>query len=133
MAEKNTSALPPVNSSPDNSNLGSIQQISSEPEIVVGPSSKDVMIGFGLFLLLTVVFFFVRNAFVNYLVGPSLKRSPNNAGIAGWGLFCGLLFAAALACTALFGKIFLTAMVVIPLATLSLICFIMALVLASKK
>ncbi|MEI7747649.1 MAG: hypothetical protein WCI81_01100 [Chlorobiaceae bacterium] len=133
MEDKNTSTLPPVQSSSDNSQSGSIQQISGGPEIVLGPSSKDIMIGFGLLLLLTLLFFFIQSAFVKYLVGEPLKRSPNNAGLAGWGLFGGLFFAATLGCIALFGKILLTAMIIVPLTLFSLICFVLAIVLALKK
>ena len=100
-------------------------------ELGLGPSSKDVMIGGGTLLVLTVIFFFIRNAFVNYLVS-SLKRSPNNAGLSGWGLFGGLLFVAAIGGIGLMSKSYLTMMYVAPLAALSLICFILCLVVASR-
>lgn len=101
-------------------------------DLGLGPSSKDVMIGGGTLLVFALIFFFIRNAFANYLVG-SLKRSPNNAGLAGWMLFGGLLFGAAIGSIALISKAYLTVMYIVPLAVLSLICFILCFVVASKK
>lgn len=97
-----------------------------------GPSSKDMMIGGGVLLGLTILFFFIRNAFVNYLVG-SLKRSPNNAGFAGWMLFCGLFFGAVIGCMALISNAYLTLLYVAPLTTLSLLCLIMCIVVSARK
>jgi hypothetical protein len=62
-----------------------------------------------------------------------LKRSPNNAGLAAWGLFGGLLFGSAIGCIAIISKSFLTIFYIAPLAVLSLICFVLCLVVASKK
>lgn len=112
--------------------------ISSEMPVPInldpamGPSSKDMMIGGGSLLVLAIIFFLIRNAFANYLVG-SLKRSPNNAGIAGWGLFGGLIFGSAIGSIALISKSFLTIFYIAPLAVLSLICFVLCIVVASKK
>jgi hypothetical protein len=127
-------ALPPINSSPDKTQTGSSQiQTPDNNETLVGPSSKDIMIGAGALLVLTIVFFFIRMSFVNYLIGPSMKRSPNNAGMAGWGLFGGLFFGSALGCAALVSKTYMTLPLIIVLSVLSLICFVIALVVASKK
>ncbi len=130
---------------PDTSGLPPLEQIKTDPQpttgempvsinvdLGLGPSSKDVMIGAGLLLVLAIIFFFIRSAFVNYLVG-SLKRSPNNAGLAGWMLLCGLLFGSAIGSIALISKSFLTVMYVAPLAAFSLICFVLCLVVAAKK
>lgn len=128
-----TSGLPPLeNTKADPQPTTSEMPATINIDLGLGPSSKDVMIGGGLLLVLAVIFFFIRNAFVNYLVG-SLKRSPNNAGLAGWGLFGGLLFGAAIGSIALISKSFLTVMYIAPLAVLSLICFILCFVVASKK
>ncbi len=127
------SGLPPL----DNTQTAAQQTTSEIPapinvDLGLGPSSKDVMIGGGLLLILVVVFFFIRNAFVNYLVS-SLKRSPNNAGLAGWMLYCSLLFGSAIGSIALISKSFLTVMYIAPLAAISLICFILCVVVAAKK
>jgi len=134
MANETVPALPPITSTPEKPQQGSSQtQIPTGSEIVVGPTSKDVMIGAGALLVLTIVFFFIRMSFVNYLTGPSMKRSPNNAGMAGWGLFGGLFFGGALGCAALVSKTYMTMPLIIALSALSLICFVIALIVASKK
>lgn len=134
MADQKNSELPPLTSTPETPQQGKGQiEIPTGPEPVVGATSKDIMIGGGALLVLTIVFFFIRMSFVNYLTGPSMKRSPNNAGMAGWGLFGGLFFGGALGCAALVSKTFMTLPLIIALAALSLICFVIALVVASKK
>jgi hypothetical protein len=47
------------------------------------PNSKTTLMAGLLLFGLALIFFIIRNAYVNYLVG-SLKRSPNNAGLAGF-------------------------------------------------
>lgn len=134
MAEKNDSVLPPLPSSPNASQPAASQtQMPNAPDALTGPSSKDIMIGAGALVILAVVFFFIRNSFVSYLTGPGMKRSPNSAGMAGWGLFGGLFFGAALGCVALISKSFLTLPVIIVLSLLSLICFVITFVVAAKK
>ena len=134
MADKTSPALPPINPSPETSQPGGSQvQVPVGNDQIVGPSSKETMMGVGAFLVLAIVFFFIRMAFVNYLIGPSMKRSPNNAGMAGWGLFGGFLFGSALGCAALISKTYMTMPLIIVLSVLSLICFVLALVVASKK
>ena len=133
MAEEKVPALPPIPSSdapkPGNSQV----QVPDDGGPVTGPTSKDMMMGAGALLVLAIVIFFIRISFVNYLIGPSMKRSPNNAGLAGWGLFGGLFFGAALGCAALVSKTYMTLPLIIVLSVLSLICFVIALVVASKK
>lgn len=134
MAEQTVPALPPIPSSPDASKSGNNQiQIPNTPDILVGPSSKDILLGAGALLVLTIVIFFIRISFVNYLIGPGMKRSPNGAGMAGWGLFGGLFFGAALCSTALVSKSYMTLPLIIALLILSLICFVITGMVASKK
>lgn len=135
MADQKNPELPPLTSSPETPQQGSslIQIPTGLEDLVVGPTSKDMMIGGGALLLLTIVFFFIRLSFVNYLTGSSMKRSPNNAGMAGWGLFGGLFFGGAIGCAALVSKTYMMMPLIITLSSLSLICFVIALVVASKK
>lgn len=126
-----TSGLPPVKDAKADP-MPAATELPVQIDHGLGPSSKDVMIGGASLLLLALIFFFIRNAFVNYLVA-SLKRSPNNAGLSGWMLFGGLLFGAAIGSIALISKSYLTVMYIAPLAVLSLICFIFCFVVASKK
>lgn len=94
--------------------------------------SKDTIIGAGALLVLAVIFFFIRNAFVNYLV-DTLKRSPNNAGLSGWGLFGFLLFGSTIGCIAMVNKSYLTIAVMVPLVSLSVVCLLICIKSASKK
>ncbi|MEH6436483.1 hypothetical protein [Massilia sp. DD77] len=62
-------------------------------------STRDLAIGGVVFLILLVVYFFVRNAFVHHLV---VRRvAPSSAGTAGWLLFIGLGFLSAAAVLAI--------------------------------
>lgn len=126
------SGLPPLDATKPDAVPGTVDMPSIPTEFNAGPSSKDVMIGAGSLVFFAVIFFLVRNAYVNYLVG-SQKRSPNNAGLAGWGLFGGLFFGAAIASIALISKTMLTVAYIAPLAVLSLICFVLCFVVGSKK
>ena len=127
-----TSGLPPLKSPPvESAPITTEMPTPINIDLGSGPSSKDVMIGGGSLLAFALIFFLVRNAFVNYLVS-SLKRSPNNAGISGWGLFGGLFFGAAIGSIAVISKSFLMVTYIAPLAVLSIICFILCLVVASK-
>ncbi|MFM9434726.1 hypothetical protein ACFDR9_001787 [Janthinobacterium sp. CG_23.3] len=53
-------------------------------------SSRELAIGGGVFLVLLLIFFFVRNAFANNLVRR--RVAPSSAESAGWLLFVGLSF-----------------------------------------
>ncbi len=53
-------------------------------------SSRELAIGAGVFLVLLVIFFFVRNAFAHSLVRR--RVAPSSAESAGWLLFVGLSF-----------------------------------------
>lgn len=53
-------------------------------------SSRELAIGAGVFLVLLLIFFFVRNAFSHSLVRR--RVAPSSAESAGWLLFVGLSF-----------------------------------------
>ncbi|HEX8480000.1 MAG TPA: hypothetical protein VF663_16760 [Telluria sp.] len=93
---------------------------------VTDTSSRDLAIGGSVFIVLLVVFFFVRNAYVHNLV---VRRvAPSSAGSAGWLMFLGLGFVAAAAVLA-FGNArkLLTQAVAGPLVAIGLIALIAAL------
>lgn len=56
-------------------------------------STRDLTLGGGIFLVLLLVFFFARGAYVNHLVAR--RVAPSSAGSAGWLLFIGLSFLSA--------------------------------------
>lgn len=86
-------------------------------------SSRDLAIGGGIFLVLLVVFFFARNAFVNHLV---MRRvAPSSAGSAGWLLFLGLAFISGAAVLAMVNSAkFFSFMITGPLLVVGIGCLI---------
>ncbi len=76
--------------------------------------------------------FAMRQAWVNYLVGPQ-KRSPNQAANSGWLLFASFVLASALAATPLLGPAFAAPLVWIALLLLSLLCLALALLLGLRR
>jgi hypothetical protein len=93
---------------------------------VTDTSSRDLAIGGAVFVVLLVVFFFVRNAYVHHLV---VRRvAPSSAGSAGWLMFLGLGFVASAAVLAMVNASkFLTLAVAGPLVAVGLIALIAAL------
>ncbi len=83
-------------------------------------SARDLAIGSGIFLVLLVIYFFVRNAYVHHLV---VKRvAPSSAGSAGWLMFVGLAFVSAAAVLALVNASqFLTVAITTPLVAIGLL------------
>lgn len=89
-------------------------------------STRDLAIGGTVFVILLVVYFFVRNAYVHHLV---VRRvAPSSAGSAGWLMFVGLSFLSAAAVLAIIntGK-FLTFAVTGPLVVVGLAALVAAL------
>lgn len=89
-------------------------------------SGRDLAIGGLAFVVLLVVYFFVRNAYVHHLV---VKRvAPSSAGSAGWLMFVGLSFVSAAVVLALVNAArYLTLGVAGPLIVIGLITLIAAL------
>lgn len=55
-------------------------------------STKEMVIAFGAVLVAAIIFFIVKN-FVSKMLVSSHRKSPRSADMAGWSLFCVLLFA----------------------------------------
>jgi len=89
-------------------------------------STRDLAIGASVFLVLLVIYFFVRNAYVHHLV---VKRvAPSAAGSAGWLLFVGLAFISSAAVLAIINASkFLTFAVTAPLLIVGVIAMVAAL------
>ena len=89
-------------------------------------STRDLAIGSAVFLILLVVYFFVRNAYVHHLV---VRRvAPSSAGSAGWLMFVGLCFMSAAAVLAIINASkFLTFAITGPLVAVGLIALVAAL------
>lgn len=129
MADNNNQGLPPLMSNTDE-NQGGLTRGADDSMFT--PTIKDVTIAGGVFLGLMIVFIFVRNAFTNYLVGTH-KRSPNSAGVAGWGLFGGLLCLDLICSIALVNSDYLTTMIVIPISIISMISFLASVYISMRK
>lgn len=89
-------------------------------------SNRDLAIGGAVFVVLLIIYFFVRNAFVHHLV---VRRvAPSSAGSAGWLLFVGLAFTSAAAVLAIINASkFLTFAVTAPLVVVGAAALIAAL------
>ncbi len=94
-------------------------------------SARDMAIGSAVFLVLLVVVFFVRNAYVHHLV---VKRvAPSSAGSAGWLMFVGLGFVSAAAVLAIVNASkFLTFAVTGPLVLVGLAALVAALFIGRR-
>lgn len=110
------------------------QPATGTPQMEVAPlagapvtdtSTRDIAIGSVVFLLLLVLYFFVRNSYVHHLV---VKRvAPSSAGNAGWLLFTGLSFVSAAVVLALVnGSKFLNWAITGPLVLLGLVALVTA-------
>ncbi len=104
----------------------SIEVAAAAGAPVSDTSSRDLAIGGAVFLVLLVVYFFVRNAYVHHMV---VKRvAPSSAGSAGWLLFVGLSFVSAAAVLAIINASkFLTVAITAPLVAVGLVALVAAL------
>jgi hypothetical protein len=94
-------------------------------------STRDLAIGGAAFLILLVVYFFARNAYVHHLV---VRRvAPSSAGSAGWLMFVGLGFLSAAAVLAIINASkFLTFAVTAPLIAVGLVALVAALFIGRR-
>jgi len=99
---------------------------TTAPVPATDTSTRDLAIGAVVFVVLLVVYFFVRNAYVHHLV---VRRvAPSSAGSAGWLLFVGLGFLSAAAVLAIINASkFLTFAVTGPLVAVGLVALVAAL------
>jgi hypothetical protein len=88
-------------------------------------STRDLAIGGSIFVVLLVIYFFVRNAYVHHLV---VRRvAPSSAGSAGWLMFVGLGFVSAAVVLAIVNAArYLTLAITGPLLAVGLIALIAA-------
>jgi hypothetical protein len=110
----------------DGTSSPAIEVASVDGAPVTDTSSRDLAIGGGIFLVLLIIYFFVRNAYVHHLV---VKRvAPSSAGSAGWLLFVGLTFVSAAAVLAIINSSkFLSFALTAPLVVAGLAALIAAL------
>ncbi|ALK98714.1 hypothetical protein AB595_02610 [Massilia sp. WF1] len=94
-------------------------------------SARDLAIGAAVFVVLLVIYFFVRNAYVHHLV---VKRvAPSSAGSAGWLMFVGLAFLSFAAVLAIINAAkYLTLAITGPLVVIGVVALIAALMIGRR-
>ncbi|MBK1689379.1 hypothetical protein [Rubrivivax gelatinosus] len=80
----------PTDSAPSAAGTGTTvalpgDQLAGAYPVGTDTSSRDLLIGGGILLVLFVAFFFAKNAYANTLVGKRVP--PNKANAAGWWMF----------------------------------------------
>lgn len=106
---------------------GAADSTVSELPVMAGSadtSSRDLLVGGGILLVLFIAFFFAKNAYANTLV---VKRvSPNKANAAGWWLF---VFLASLSTGVVLAAVnsakFLAPLIIGPIAAISLLALVL--------
>jgi hypothetical protein len=99
--------------------------------VVSDTSSRDLMIGGGILLVLFVAFFFAKNAYANTLVGKRIP--PNQANAAGWWLFVFLAsLSTGVVLTAVNASKFMTPLIIGPVVAVALISLVLLLVSGRK-
>lgn len=97
----------------------------------VDTSSRDLLIGGGILLVLLVAFFFAKNAYANTLVAKRVP--PNKANSAAWWLFVFLAsVSTGVVLSAVSASRFMTPLVLGPLAAVGLVGLVLALVTGRK-
>jgi hypothetical protein len=99
--------------------------------VAADTSTRDLAIGSAVFVILLVIYFFVRNAYVHHMV---VRRvAPSSAGSAGWLMFVGLCFVSAAAVLAIINASkFLTFAVTGPLVAVGLVALVAALFIGRR-
>jgi len=104
---------------------------STTTNVDVDTSSRDLMIGGAILLVLFIAFFFVRGAYANTLVAKRVP--PNKANAAGWWLF---VFLASLSVGVVLSAVnparFLAPLIVGPLALVALVAIVLT-ILSGRK
>ncbi len=110
---------------------GPVEVMPGAPTPATDTSTRDLAIGGAIFIVLLVVYFFVRNAYVHHMV---VRRvAPSTAGSAGWLLFVGLSFLSAAVVLAIINASkYLSFGVTAPLMAVGLVALIAALVIGRR-
>lgn len=107
------------------------QAASALPAEAVNTGSRDLMIGGAVLLVLTIAFFFAKNAYANTLVGKRVQ--PAKANAAGWWMFIFLTsLTTAVVLTAVNSTKYLAPMFIVPLGVAALVALILTIVSGRK-
>ncbi len=99
--------------------------------VVSDTSSRDLLIGGGILLVLFIAFFFAKSAYANTLVAKRVP--PNKANAAGWWLF---VFLASLATGVVLAAVnsskFMTPLIIGPVAAVGLVALVLTFISGRK-
>ncbi len=99
--------------------------------VVSDTSSRDLLLGGGILLVLFIAFFFTKNAYANTLVGK--RMPPNKANAAGWWLFVLLgSLATGVVLAAVNSAKFMTPLIIGPLVAVGLVALALMVVSGRK-
>lgn len=99
--------------------------------VAADTSSRDLLIGGGILLVLFVAFFFAKNAYANTLVGKRVP--PNKANAAGWWLFVLLAsLSTGVVLAAVNAAKFLTPLIIGPIIAVAVLALVLMLVSGRK-
>ncbi len=99
--------------------------------VVSDTSSRDLLIGGGILLVLFVAFFFAKNAYANTLVAKRIP--PNKANSAGWWLFIFLsCLATGVVLVAVNAAKFMTLPIIGPFVAVGLVALVL-MIISGKK
>lgn len=95
--------------------------------LAAGPSSRDLLIGGVVLLVLMVAFFFAKNAYANMLVGKRIE--PRSANAAGWWLWVFLsLLSTGVVLAAVSASMLMTPFIVGPLGLGAVVALVLMLI-----
>jgi hypothetical protein len=133
MADTNTTkpqsgfTLPPPTVAPDKATSPATPTAIKIDFGSAGPSSRDMLIGGAVLLVLMVAFFFAKNAYANMLVGKRVE--PRSANAAGWWLWVFLsLLSVGVVLAAVSGSTLMTPFIVGPLALGAVVALVLMIV-----
>jgi hypothetical protein len=108
-----------------------VQQIEGAPPVAANTSSRDLMIGGGVLLVLFVAFFFAKNAYANVLVGQRVP--PSKANASAWWLFVMLAtVSTGVVLAAVNASKFMTPLIMAPIGSVSALSLVLMLVTGRK-
>ena len=107
------------------------QKFEGTYTVVSDTSSRDLLIGGGVLLVLFIAFFFARGAYANSLVGRRIP--PNKANAAGWWLFIFMAsLSTGLVLSAVNASQFFTPVIMAPVAAVALLALVLMLATGRK-
>lgn len=103
---------------------GTLETLPATNNLAENTSSRDLLVGGGILLVLFIAFFFAKNAYANGLVGKRLP--PNKANASGWWLFiCLASLATGVVLAAVNASRFMAPLVIGPIGLVALVALVL--------